>query len=81
MINYCHVIENMAATKRMGFLAELLKKPGLKTFISYAHKKVNVKYNLFDPLGPEKGEFNRTWKLRLNISKEKLSQICNKIDE
>ena len=81
MINYCHVIENIAATKRMGFLAELLKKPGLKTFISYAHKKVNVKYNLFDPLGPEKGEFNRTWKLRLNISKEKLSQICNKIDE
>ena len=80
MINYCNVIENMAATKRMGFLSGLLNKHGLKTFINYARQKVNAKYNLFDPLGPDKGVFDNTWKLRLNMSKEKLLQICNKIN-
>ncbi len=79
MINYCNVIGNMAVTKRMGFLSELLNKQGVKTFISYARQKVNVKFNLFDPLGAEKGVFDNTWKLRLNISREKLLQICNKI--
>jgi predicted transcriptional regulator of viral defense system len=77
MINYCTVIDNMAATKRMGFLAELLNKPGLKAFISFARQKVNAKFNLFDPLGSDNGEFDHTWKLRLNISREKISQICN----
>ncbi len=79
MINYCNVIGNMAAAKRMGFLAELMNKQGLKAFITYARQKVNAKYNLFDPLGPDKGEFDNAWKLRFNISKEKLSQIFNKI--
>ena len=78
LINYCTVIENMAATKRMGFLTEFLNKQGLKAFISFARQKVNAKYNLFDPLGPDKGEFDHAWKLRLNISREKLSQFYNK---
>jgi predicted transcriptional regulator of viral defense system len=80
MINYCNAIDNIAATKRMGFLAELLNKQGLKAFVSFARQKVNPKYNLFDPFGSEDGVFDNTWKLRLNISKEKLAQICNKIN-
>lgn len=36
MIPYCIAIDNIAATKRMGFLAELLEKKGLKTFVKYA---------------------------------------------
>ena len=78
MIHYSNVIENMATTKRMGFLAEILNKQGLNMFIRYARQKVNAKFNLFDPLGSDKGVFDNTWKLRLNISKEKLLQICNK---
>jgi len=36
MITYCMAIDNFAATKRMGFLSELLEKKGLTAFIRYA---------------------------------------------
>jgi len=78
MIAYCKAINNIAATKRMGYLAELLDKPGLKTFIRYAKEQVNPKYNLFDPQGGEKGDFVGEWKLRLNITKEEILDITNK---
>lgn len=79
MIEYCEAIHNIAVTKRMGFLAELLNKKGLKTFIRFAKDKVNAKYNLFDSQGADKGEFVNEWRLRLNISREKILDICNKI--
>lgn len=78
MITYSKAINNIAATKRMGYLAELLDKPGLKAFIRYAKKQVNTKYNLFDPQGNGKGDFVAEWKLRLNISKEEILDITNK---
>lgn len=79
MIAYCQAIDNIAATKRMGFLAEFLDKKGLRYFIRYARQKVNKRYNLFDPLGIEKGEFISDWRLRLNISRNDISDICNKL--
>lgn len=79
MIAYCEAIHNIAATKRMGYLAELLNKKGLKTFVRFAQSQVNPKYNLFDSQGAEKGEFVNDWRLRLNISREEISDICNKI--
>lgn len=79
MISYCSAVCNNAATKRMGFLAELLNKQGLKAFISFARSKVGAKINLFDSLGADRGEFNNTWKLRLNISSAEIINICNKI--
>lgn len=78
LIDYCKAVNNIAATKRMGFLAELLDKKGLKTFIKYAKKQVNKKYNLFDPLGVDKGEFINEWRLRLNVSRDEILDICNK---
>ncbi|HAH55484.1 MAG TPA: hypothetical protein DCM02_09470 [Flavobacterium sp.] len=78
MIEYCTAIDNIAATKRMGFLAELIDKQKMKTFIKFAKQMVNAKYNLFDPAGTEKGEFVNDWRLRLNISKEEILDICNK---
>jgi predicted transcriptional regulator of viral defense system len=78
MIQYCKAIKNIAVTKRMGYLAELLDKNGMKTFIRYAKEQVNTKYNLFDPQGIEKGEFVADWKLRLNISKKEILDITNK---
>jgi len=77
MISYCDAINNIAAAKRMGFHAEFINKQGLKAFISYARQKLNAKYNRFDPLGSETGEFDNSWKLRFNISKENLFKICN----
>ncbi len=78
LIDYCKAVNNIAATKRMGFLAEFLDKRGLKTFIKYARQQVNVKYNVFDPAGTDKGEFVNDWRLRLNISREEILDICNK---
>ena len=78
MIEYCEKIHNISATKRMGYLAELLDKKGLKTFVRFAQHLVNSKYNLFDAQGIEKGEFINEWRLRLNISKEEILDICNK---
>jgi len=78
MVAYCTAIANIAVTKRMGFLAELLKNKGLKTFIKYAKQQVNKKYNVFDPAGTDKGEFVNDWRLRLNISRDEILDICNK---
>jgi len=78
MITYCMAIHNIAATKRMGFLAEILDKKGLKNFIRYATGQINKKYNVFDPAGTDKGEFVNDWRLRLNISCNEILDICNK---
>jgi len=78
MITYCTAINNIAATKRMGFFAELLDKKGLKNFIRYAKQQINKKYNVFDPAGTDKGEFVNDWRLRLNISRNEILDICNK---
>jgi predicted transcriptional regulator of viral defense system len=78
MTTYCTAINNIAVTKRMGFLAEFLEKKGLKTFVKFAKQQMNRTYNLFDPTGIDKGEFINEWRLRLNISKEEILDICNK---
>ena len=78
MIAYCTAINNISTTKRMGFLAELHGKKGLKAFIKYARQQVNKKYNVFDPAGADKGEFVNHWRLRLNISRDEIMDICNK---
>lgn len=78
MIAACEAIHNIAATKRMGYLASLLGKNELTDFIEYAEKQTNEKYNLFDPSGEEEGEFVNRWKLRLNITEEDILGIINK---
>jgi len=78
MIAYCTAINNIAVTKRLGFLAELLEKKGLKTFVKFAKQNKNKRYNIFDPTGIDKGEFVNDWRLRLNISRDEILDICNK---
>lgn len=79
MVKYCKAINNIAATKRMAFLAELLKKDNMTIFIDYAKGIVNKKYNPFDPIGLDEGEFVKEWTLRMNISREDILEICNKV--
>ncbi len=76
LIEYARLIKNIAATKRMGFLAELFKKEKLRKFITYAKSIVNERYNVIDPSGFDEGEFENKWKLRLNVSKEKILNIA-----
>jgi predicted transcriptional regulator of viral defense system len=78
MITYCEANSNIAATKRMGLLAELFHKEELADFIKYAKERINPKYNLFDPQGSESGEFIKEWKLRMNLSKSEIFEICNR---
>jgi|APTNR8051073442_1049403.scaffolds.fasta_scaffold00018_194 predicted transcriptional regulator of viral defense system len=78
LIDYCKAIGNKSATKRMGLLAEMLKPEQLKSFITFAKKEVNQKYNLFDPAGQDEGEFVNAWRLRLNISRENILNIVTK---
>lgn len=78
MIEYCQAINNIAATKRMGYLAELYEKAGLKSFIRFAKDQVRDAYNPLDPQGNNTGPFNAQWRLRLNISEKDLFLIANK---
>lgn len=78
LIEACKAIHNIAATKRMGYLAELCQKSELDGFIAYAEEQTNDRYNLFDPAGTEDGEFVGKWKLRLNMPIESIMGILNK---
>lgn len=78
LIEYCKAINNIAATKRMGFLAELFDKKGLKSFIAFAKGQIKDAYNPLDPHGPDAGSYNAEWKLKLNIKRDELLDIANK---
>ena len=75
LIEYSEAINNIAAIKRMGFIAELLSKKGLQKFIKYAKQKANKKYSLIDSAGEESGEFVSDWKLRLNVSRNEIMNL------
>ncbi|KAA6324864.1 hypothetical protein EZS27_025857 [termite gut metagenome] len=75
LTDYCKAINNIAAIKRIGFLAELLERKSLETFVAFARTKANRTYNLFDPFGSTKGETVSDWNLRLNISREAIKAI------
>lgn len=76
LIEYTKTYNNIALTKRLGYLASLFHKEKLQSFIKYAKKLVNRRYNLIDAGGVDKGEFVNDWKLRLNVSKENLLQMA-----
>ncbi|MBE0646306.1 MAG: hypothetical protein IH596_00825 [Bacteroidales bacterium] len=77
LISYTKDTRNYSVVKRIGFLAELLDKPGLKSFVRESKKNINKRYTLFDPRGEDQGEFVNGWRLRLNMSRETILQICN----
>ena len=78
LIKYTGAVNNISARKRMGFLAEMLPEKKLDEFIAYAKNNINSRYNLFDPYGPDNGEFVSEWKLRLNIKREAIKDICQR---
>ncbi len=73
--NYCEAVNNIAVTKRLGFLAEFFEKKNLQSFIKYARSKVNRSYNLFDIFGENTGETNSVWRLKMNLSNETILGI------
>ncbi len=79
MIDYCKVINNIAVTKRIACLINILEKQKFTPFLNYARSVVNEVYTLFDPFGIDEGEFIKEWKIRLNISREQILDICKKL--
>jgi len=78
MIEYCKVVSNIAVTKRLACLTEIVGKEKFSSFLKYAKTVVNEAYTLLDPFGSEEGEFIKEWKIRLNISREQILDISNK---
>jgi predicted transcriptional regulator of viral defense system len=75
LTDYCKVINNIAAIKRLGFLSELLEMRDMEDFVQFARTKVNRTCNPFDPFGHECGEIVSNWNLRLNITKDEIRAI------
>lgn len=78
MTEYSRKIKNHAVIKRMGFLAELLEKKNMKSFIHFAKDQLTQTYNLIDPLSEDTGKYNAEWKLKLNITETEIIDIVNK---
>ncbi|MBU3821450.1 hypothetical protein KO566_05210 [Flavobacteriaceae bacterium XHP0103] len=76
LIEYTKAYNNIAVTKRLGFLAEVFHANRLNSFINYAKAQVNKKYSLIDAGGLQQGEFVSDWKLRLNVSYNDLLQMA-----
>lgn len=77
MIDYSQKVGNKAAMKRMGFLAELLQKRGMKGFIDFAKKQKSKNYDLFDVYGENEGVHIAEWRLKLNMEKTEIIDIAN----
>ncbi len=76
LIRYAQTYQNIALIKRMGYLAELFHKEALGDFIAFAQARVNQKYTLFEPGGPDEGSLNHRWKLRMNMTEEDIIEMA-----
>ncbi len=71
LIEYAEAVNNRAAIKRMGFLAELFELP-LTKLIAFAKSKVTRTIDLLDNNNTDEGIYITNWGLKLNIEKEDL---------
>lgn len=71
LIDYAKAVDNKAAIKRMGFLAELFEL-SLPKLIAFAKSKVTRTIDLLDNNSPDEGTYITNWGLKLNIEKEDL---------
>jgi len=79
LLEYGLKMNNISILKRMAFLSDLFQMKGFTRFQNEVLKRINHKYTLIDPLGDNNGEFITKWRVRLNISKESLLDMKQKI--
>ncbi len=78
LVKYCKAIDNIALTKRLAYLAELLNKSNMDYFMKYAMSVRNEKYSPLLPHLPVKGSTsNRKWRLLINLSKNDIINMAN----
>lgn len=79
LLDYGKQMGNLSVLKRLAFLSELFEMKGFTNFQNEVLKIRNQRYSLLDPMGSNEGAFNAKWRIRLNIDKDKLLEIINKI--
>jgi predicted transcriptional regulator of viral defense system len=79
LLQYGQRMNNLSVLKRMAFLSELFQMKGFSKFRQGVSKIINQKYSLLDPLGTDTGTFDAKWRIRINISKDDLRGIVDKI--
>ncbi|MEA3446966.1 MAG: hypothetical protein U9Q98_00735 [Bacteroidota bacterium] len=77
MVQYCKAVNNIALTKRLAYLTELLEKPNMEYFLKFAEGVRTESYNSFDASLPAKGKYLQKWRLVLNIDEEEILAIAN----
>jgi predicted transcriptional regulator of viral defense system len=79
LLDYGKQMGNLSVLKRLAFLSELFDMQGFNYFQNEVLKIRNQRYTLLDPMGSSEGAFNAKWRIRLNIDKDKLLEIVNKM--
>lgn len=71
-IEACELVHNISVIKRLGYLAFVSQKAGMKNFIKYVKSNLNDTYDILDNESAPAGNFNTEWMLDLNVSDEEL---------
>ncbi len=79
LLKYAVQMNNLSVIKRVGYLSELYEMESLVRFREKAQRLINKRYALLDPMGEDSGKFNSNWRLRVNISEQKLLEIIQKM--
>ena len=79
LLKYAVQMNNLSVIKRVGYLSELFEKENMRKFREKAQLLVNNSYSLLDPMGEDTGKFDSDWKLRINIQRENLLDIVQKM--
>ncbi len=79
MVKYSRDVSNIAVTKRLAYLTELLKKPQMDYFLKYAVSIMNNRYSPFDASLPHRGKTLNKWRLIINIDEKEILEMANPI--
>ena len=79
MVKYSRTANNIAVTKRLAYLTELLKKNQMGYFLKYAVSVMNNKYSPFDASLPHQGKTVRKWRLIINTDEKEILEMANPI--
>jgi len=74
LISYTRNMRNLAITKRLGYITEVLKL-NKQVEIKGLQKKLSKGYSSLDPTLPKKGRYSSKWKLLVNIPQEDILSV------
>ena len=67
IIEYGLRMQNLSILKRMAYLFDMLSPGKYDDFEHIVFSRLNLKYTLLDPRGPDTGKFNAKWRIRDNM--------------